>query len=65
MKKIIFFVSFLFILTFFVACITTFVAFSNTTFSTSSTEYYIQTTEKDYFWPIPNYHNISSYFGFI
>ena len=62
MKKLIFIVSFLFIFTFFIACATTFVVFSDASFSVSSTEYYISSNE-DYFWPIPNYHNISSYFG--
>ena len=62
MKKLLFIVSFLFILIFLVTYLTTFVVYSKTNFTTSPTEYYLSTTE--YLWPLPDYHNISSYFGF-
>ena len=62
MKKLLFLILFLFFSVFFISCIATFIVHSNTNFSTSSNEYYYSTQE--YTWPIPNYHNISSYFGY-
>lgn len=62
MKKILFITFFLFLIIFFISCITTFLVYSDANFSTSSTEYY--STLSTYSWPIPDYHNISSYFGY-
>ncbi len=62
MKKILFYLSILFSLFFFVTCITTYVVYSGESFSTSPTEHYTPTS--DYPWPLPGYHTISSPFGF-
>lgn len=62
MKKIYssFFILFLFV--FFISCITTFVVYSDASFTTSKTIY--DFSNSNYIWPLPNYHTISSHFGF-
>ena len=62
MKKIFSLILFLFLFIFFISCIATYMVNSNVNFSTHSSEYYY--SSQQYSWPIPNYHNISSYFGF-
>ena len=62
MKKLLFIMLLLFFLIIFISCISTFVVYSNSNFSTSLTKYYSSSNE--YSWPIPDYHNISSYFGY-
>lgn len=62
MKKIYFSLLFVFTLFFFITCITTFVVYSNASFTTSPTDYSFSSA--DYSWPLPEYHTISSHFGF-
>lgn len=62
MKKLYFGVPILFVFMIFISCITTFVVYSGHSFTTSSTKYSISNTI--YSWPLPEYHTISSPFGF-
>lgn len=62
MKKNLSILFFLFLFVFFISSIATYITYSNGSFTTSSTEYYLSNSE--YSWPIPEYHTISSYFGY-
>ena len=62
MKKLLFFMLFLFIFVLLICCITTIVVYSNSNIITTSTKHYQNLAT--YYWPLPDYHNISSYFGY-
>lgn len=62
MKKLLFLILSLLLFTFFTTCITTFVVYFNTEISSSTPTYYF--SNEKYFWPIPEYTTISSYFGY-
>ena len=62
MKKVLSFFIILFFFILFISFTTTYIVYSNYSFTTDSNEYLISNNE--FAWPIPNYHKISSYFGY-